>query len=226
MKLWTLLCTILMSINIFADDCLDGGVRFRSFGDTGGGEMYLGTPDLGVALNRVETNFKWNSTKEPTQYPFKFTYDFAGNATSTVLSKSLTTTTPPPNVIDTLLINVASRDDGSSARLLSLKVNDQEFGDFGGPGQITKIFRVATEQFYTVTGIIELSGTFSTSQELSRIEVRLGEDECQLIPEGPTDPKPPSPPEQTEIVPTLTSWGTITMITLVLLVCFRSLKDM
>mgnify|MGYP000665198746 CR=1 FL=1 len=48
------------------------GVRFRSFGNTGGNEIYLGVGDLGVGSNRVEKGHFWS---KPGSYPVTFTYD-------------------------------------------------------------------------------------------------------------------------------------------------------
>jgi hypothetical protein len=48
------------------------GVRYRSFANTGGDEIYLGTGDLGVAANRTAEQVTW---VKPGTYDFTFTYD-------------------------------------------------------------------------------------------------------------------------------------------------------
>lgn len=46
------------------------GVRLRSFNNTGGSELFLGTPDLGAGANREERSIRWAATNE-----ISFSYD-------------------------------------------------------------------------------------------------------------------------------------------------------
>lgn len=196
---------LISSIPVYADDCLDAGVRFRSFGDTGGGEVYLGVPDLGVGSNRVETNFNWNS---PGTFPFTFNYDRNGDIDVEVNGRSLSYSGITFTDIDTLLVTVASRDQNSSARLEDLEVNGQPITVTNPTnGVIAEAFRIADVSTGQITGTIILDGPFSNSQELSRVEIKVGNDDCDLIP-------PPSVPEAVP-VPTMGFWGMLILILLV-----------
>jgi opacity protein-like surface antigen len=66
------------------------GNRFRSFGNTGGNENYLGIPSLGnPSPQRVERGISW-STSSLTSYDFTFQYDQASDKLiSTIASGSL-----------------------------------------------------------------------------------------------------------------------------------------
>lgn len=180
---------------VFADDCLDAGVRFRSFGDTGGNEVYLGIPDLGNGANRNEIGFNWNS---PGSFPFTFTYDRVNAEINVQVNGESENYTGVDftDDIDTLLVTVASRDANSSATLENLVVNGTPTTLTSAPGQlVTDILPITDTDFGTITGTVVLDGPFSNSQELSRIELRVGEgvlrpqdQDCDLF-----DPPPPPP---------------------------------
>lgn len=50
-----------VTAGLLAHDEDDAGFRYRSFKNTGGSEIYLGVPDLGVAAHRTERNITWVS---------------------------------------------------------------------------------------------------------------------------------------------------------------------
>jgi hypothetical protein len=203
MKYILLLAALLASIPAFADECLDAGVRFRSFGDTGGGEVYLGVPDLGVASNRVEANFNWNS---PGSFPFTFEYDRLGDISVTINGETLGYNGVLFSDINALLVTVASRDQNSTARLEDLVVNSEPIS-VNNPvdGLVTEAFRIDDVDQGVVTGTIVLDGSFSNSQELSRIEIRVGNDDCDLLP-------PPTAVPEAVAIPTLSFWSYVFML--------------
>jgi len=174
---------LLTAIPAMADSCLDAGVRFRSFADTGGGEVYLGQPDLGSPDTRVEANFDWDS---PGTYPFVFTYQ-KNQLEVEVNGKTLGYASVDEPIftgpINTLLVDIASRDQDSTARLRNLVVNGQQIDVVNPDGQLLRqVFRIDDVSSGIITGEIVLTGGFSQSQELSRIEVRVGNDDCDLLP--------------------------------------------
>lgn len=211
MKHLLVFIAMISAFPVFADDCFDAGVRFRSFGDTGGSEVYLGQPDLGVGDNRVERNFSWNSNLQPQEKDFVFDYDLSGNASADIPSENifLNYLTPVPQTIEAAYIFIASRDNDSSVELLNLTINDVIFGDFSTDSTSQFVFPVEPSSFYSVTGTIRYSGAFSNSQELSRVEIRLGEDECDLLPEPEPEPLPEAKP-----VPVMSHLGIYLMILL------------
>ncbi len=178
------------------------GVRYRSFGNTGGGEAYLGVGDLGVGANRVETNFKWADGT----YEFEFTYDpnadggegeltqslkATGASTSTDLTFSdvaselsdaaanntndLIKICDDPADFDTVEVVVADRDTGN-IDLTNLKVDGAATSPdtFTATGfNVTRLSGDFADGF-TFSGTITREGSFGTSQELSRIELLVG----------------------------------------------------
>lgn len=156
---------------------LDFGVRYRSFQPTGGDEVYLGVPDLGVAGNRNAQNINWASG--PTTFDFTFTYDpVTDTLTSTVAGNApLTYTFAPDLVIDVLQLDVVDRDTTGEIWLTNLMVNGESAGDFlvGGEGYNTWMLTdIASGPGLTVTGTINRTGTFGSSQELSKIQILAG----------------------------------------------------
>ena len=192
MKQLLIALALLTAIPAMADDCLDAGVRFRSFADTGGGEVYLGQPDLGSPDTRVEANFNWDS---PGTYPFVFTYQKnqleveVNGVTLGYASLDEPIFTGP---INTLLVDIASRDEDSTAKLKNLVVNGEPIDVVNPDGQLLRqVFRIDDVAARIITGEIVLTGGFSQSQELSRIEVRVGNDDCDLLPPVAGPPEPP-----------------------------------
>lgn len=187
---------------VYADDCLDAGVRFRSFGNTGGGEVYLGMPDLGVGSNRVERNLTWNNP-EMSFHPFVFEYNRNGEISVMIDGELMTYDGINFTNINALLVTVADRDTNSDVRLTNLVVNGESFPDMGIEGTlVTEVFLIDEVPVSgVITGTIELMGEFSQSQELSRVEIRVGRDDCNLLPEPETEVR------QTIAVPTMTIAG-------------------
>jgi hypothetical protein len=171
-------------LNIGADPMFtgDAAVRYRSFSNTGGQEVYLGTGDLGVAGNRAGQNYTWVS---PGTFDFTFTVDLASNLlTSALPGATLTRAYAADPVINAFRIVV--RDDATAVNgvqvgdiwLTNLAVNGTALGTVTTQGQTGfnqfTVTGVGVGSLYTVTGTINLFGTMSTSQEANRIEITAG----------------------------------------------------
>ncbi len=158
-------------------------VRYRSFGNTGGDEIYLGVQDLGSAANRSAAQFTWT---KPGTYDIEVT--LASGVLSTTVSDGVSTTltygssiggpAAPCTAWDALEVLVLNRDAGTTVNLNGLTVDgipvDQDF--VGGSSFATGTWTVpyAFGSDFTIRGQIELSGTFSTSQELSKVQLVVG----------------------------------------------------
>jgi hypothetical protein len=156
----------------------EGGVRYKSFANTGSREMYVGIPDLGVGANRVETDFSWSS---PGTHTVSFAYDEANNkligtVDGTTLEWTNISGTADPGKWNAMLISVVNRDSGTTVDFNNVEINGWSLGDFSGVSW--KDWTVSWDGFddsWTLTGEIELAGTFSGSSELSKIQIVVGQ---------------------------------------------------
>lgn len=166
------------------------GVRYRSFGNSGGEEIYLGVPDLGApprsatditwvsGTNNVEWTFDPNTDSMTTTVtnsnggsPFVLNYS---NFAADLITKGKTLGL---NQITEMQINVADRDNpGTSVAFNNVMLDGNPLGDFTAPG-INSFWTVSNFDFasgFTLTGDIVLAGSFSGSQEKSRVGLTLG----------------------------------------------------
>lgn len=167
-----------------ADDAF--GVRYRSFKPTGGDEVYLGVPDLGVSANRTAQNINWASES---RYNFSFTYDpTASLLTSVVAGYSPLIYSYAGDIeVHTLKLDLVNRDVESELILRGLTINGEDAGDFSGSGWNTwMLSSLAPSSMLTVSGTIERFGAFSNSQELSKIELLAYGDAPVATPEPST----------------------------------------
>jgi hypothetical protein len=159
----------------------EGGVRYKSFANTGSREIYVGIPDLGVGANRVETDFTWSS---PGNHTVSFAYDkindkLVGTVDGTTLEWTNISSTANPGNWDTMLIIIANRDTGTTVNLNDVELNGYSLGDFsGGIGNSGwHYWSVTWNEFsesWTLTGEIELDGSFSGSSESCKVEIQVG----------------------------------------------------
>jgi hypothetical protein len=166
------------------------GVRFRSFiNDNGEGQVYVGTPDLGVGSNRNEIGLDWAAENS-------FLLEF--NSTTDVLKVTINDTEmvdssgeidPFTDPISVLVITLADRDAGSQVDLKDLVLTP------GGGSGMSLTDLTGNDGFmdYTVSGLnlsgdftlagtLCLEGPFSSSNENSRVEFRFGKTEAALLP--------------------------------------------
>lgn len=181
--------------------------RFRSFGNTGGGEVFVGVGDLGVGANRQEINLTWTDG----DYPFVFTLDrvndelrvdvdgqmlvFPDLANQVATRTSGTYTYDDLNILQ---IDVAQRDAGSTVQIIGLTQNGELLGDFipDSDGFFTWTSQggcVVTPDTGTLSGTLRIAGPFGSSQELSRVQLTAGVRESDGLDCG-VEP-PPQPPE-------------------------------
>lgn len=87
------LCKPNPPVEIPCDNFIKGfGNRYRSFGNSGGDEVYLGRGDLGVASNRVASEYTWN---DPNFGLYNFM--FSHSSVQDFSTETLVRTSPLPN---------------------------------------------------------------------------------------------------------------------------------
>lgn len=154
---------------------LYAAARFRSFGNTGGEEVYLGVPDLGVAANRVAMHYTWVA-----DHVIEFSYDGASTLTAKVDGTTLTYNTLTPNQpMNYLQFSVVARDAGATVDLLDLELDGVALGDYSATGAWNTWHTpyptgLDLSGGFTITGRIVLTGSFGSSQELSKVEMLVG----------------------------------------------------
>ncbi len=165
------------------------GVRFRSFNNTGGQEVYVGIPDLGSGGNRSAINMNWAGSNNIT-FEFDRTND---QLVVTVLNSNDTYTVAYTDLanqvnsktgftlddLEQMQINVTSRDSEATVDFLNVMINgtefsDNDFNDNSGGTQSWTLSGVDFTQTFSVTGLLILGGTFGNSQELSKMEITFG----------------------------------------------------
>ncbi|MGI1661687.1 VPLPA-CTERM sorting domain-containing protein [Palleronia sp. KMU-117] len=154
----------------------DAAVRYRSFGNTGGNETYLGKGDLGQPGNRVEQGYTWTDGA----FDFAFTIDLANNRlTSKLPGASLLTygyTADP--IINAFKISSIDRAAQGELWITNLIVNGTSLGavtSAASEGVLDfTVTGVAVSTLYTITGKIHRTGFFGSSQEGSRIDIVAG----------------------------------------------------
>jgi hypothetical protein len=154
------------------------GVRFRSFGNTGGNEVYVGVGDLGVGGNRVEKGYTWT---KPGSYPITFTYDPAAKTLVTTGDFGTVTynLTAPLAPMDSCEVIVADRDIDSQVNFVDVSYNGVALDpdDFIGNDGFAAypLAFDGLDDGFTFEGTVEISGPFSGSQEKSRVEILCGQ---------------------------------------------------
>lgn len=158
-------------------------IRFRSFQPTGGEEIYVGTPDLGVASNRlIADEFNWASGGTA------FNFSFGLDANTDTLSYSLTgdnvaiansaTFAQQPN-INAFKLSISDRDRTGDVFLTNLVVNGTSLGDVSDSNlNAFQDYTISGVDFssgiFSITGTINRIGPFTNSQESARIELVAG----------------------------------------------------
>lgn len=185
-----------------------GAVRYRSFANTGGDEIYLGIPDLGNAGNRTALDFgakKWGAENEIT-----FRYDPVEDELHTIVKTNQTTTftltyphfsdqlaqkgkTFGPDRLNLMQISVVCRaadSQTSSVSFNDVSLDDHSLGSFAASGWSDwTVVGYDFSQGFVLRGRLVLSGPFSSSQELSKVEIKVGVLLCQdLDGDGYGDP--------------------------------------
>ena len=159
------------------------GSRFRSFNNTGGEEVFVGLHDLGVGSNRTAQNISWT---KPGVHQVVVEYDADTQTLSTTVGSNPTisrsVTTAVCSAWDTAQLSVFNRDNGTTVNFNNVVLGGFPLGSFnGGVGgdsvDDVKNWTITGFDFtqdFTMTGEVELAGTFGNSQELSRVEFLMG----------------------------------------------------
>tara|TARA_R110002072_G_scaffold45565_5_gene126931 strand:+ start:136611 stop:137411 length:801 start_codon:yes stop_codon:yes gene_type:complete len=151
-------------------------------------EIYLGpTPGSGGFPNRVQQNLTWTQNN---LNPFTLNYNPISD-TMVFACNSTTTTYSPvnPNVVvinavwDTMRIYIANRDIGTTVNIRNLLITENDtsqnyaIGDLIGTNGFFLTWHINFQWSgnWTISGDIELGGSFGGSQELSKIGFIPGE---------------------------------------------------
>jgi hypothetical protein len=155
-------------------------VRFRSFGNTGGDEVYLGVADLGSDSNRVAAGYTWPN---PSNTMITFSYDpsVGSNGQLSVsdgfgaLTYDFAAAVDPMNFFR---ISVADRDPGGQVDFTNVYLDGVFVGNFIGTDSWVDydFVNFGLDDGFTLTGVIGLSGTFGNSQERSKVQISMGYD--------------------------------------------------
>jgi hypothetical protein len=148
------------------------GVRYRSFANTGGGEVYLGIPDLGNGSNRNEINLNWGQSNDIT-----YSYDPLNRLVSTTVNGSTLTYDFDlgDENLNYMQITLANRDNGTTIEFNDVYLNSESLGSFSGTGWNDWMIKgFDASEGFTLTGTLELDGAFSNSQEKSKLEIKAG----------------------------------------------------
>jgi hypothetical protein len=155
------------------DDKVKGfGVRYRSFGNTGGEEIYLGVGDLGVAANRNAEHHTWGASQHVT-----FTYDGAGNLAAYVDGvEKETYAGVGGSCADYMVMSVVARDAGTTVDFDNVMLDGYVLGDYNATASAWNSWTISGFDFsgpFTMEGDLLLNGTFSSSggEELSKVEL-------------------------------------------------------
>lgn len=179
-------------------------VRYRSFGNTGEEEIYIGVHDLGIPINRTQLDFgqeKWGYSNDIT-----FTYDPTGDKLTTTVDTGFQIFTleypdlskkANPTLLANLnymQIDVVNRDYETVVDFANVKLDGISLGDFSSyDWQTWMVTDYNFSKGFTITGKLDLGGMFSNSDpELSKLQITVGS-----LPTGdgvPVDIKPQSCP--------------------------------
>lgn len=161
------------------------GVRYRGMAPAvNGQEIFLGVEPLGNgAPYRVETGTAWGTTNA-----FSVAYDatldrLVATANSSTLvypsfSTQLATLQPGygVGVLNALRITLTLRELGPTMALSNVQIDGNPLGSFTAIYNDTQAWLVTGYDFtqsFTLTGSIDLTGTYTNNQELSKIEIAL-----------------------------------------------------
>jgi predicted ribosomally synthesized peptide with SipW-like signal peptide len=160
------------------------GVRYKDFGNSGDGAVYLGVDDLGVAANRVEGEKTWSI---PSTNAVTFTYDKTNDKiTETVTGgpdKEYTNlyasapSTCKPDTADFLWIFIWNSSTAGTVDFKNVDLNGIGLPDFiGTPGGFAQwtVRGFDFDQNFTVSGDLELGGTTLGTGENSKLELLVG----------------------------------------------------
>ncbi|MCA9932121.1 MAG: hypothetical protein KC419_26740 [Anaerolineales bacterium] len=192
------------------------GVRFRSFANTSGSELYTGLIPLAAGSSRVDTDLIW---EEENFVMFAFDRE-ADKLVAAVSNESGTTDIEFTELSEALFrkghtytvddftvmqITVVNQDKESEILFSDVKINEQSLDLFLEDTNENNwmVIGIDFSQSFTLTGKIELSGPFSRSQERSVVEIKLGSLSDDALTAVPTNT--PQPTATNTSLPTATN---------------------
>ena len=192
------------------------GVRFRSFANTSGSELYTGLIPLAAGSSRVDTDLIW---EEENFVMFAFDRE-ADKLVAAVSNESGTTDIEFTELSEALFrkghtytiddftvmqITVVNQDKESEILFSDVKINEQSLDLFleDTDENDWMVIGIDFSQSFTLTGKIELSGPFSRSQERSVVEIKLGSLSDDALTAVPTNT--PQPTATNTSLPTATN---------------------
>ncbi len=164
-------------------------VRFRSFNNTGGKELFIGpNPGISGYPNRVEEDLTWTRpgannitvTFDPSTDSLSATVNGTALIYSDVALYASAMGCPVENW-NAMQVMVINQDAGTTVNFENITLGGYDLGSFsGGTGSAGNVRRWAVTQFdfsqgFSVAGTVRLAGTFSDIQsDLSKIEIYIG----------------------------------------------------
>jgi len=144
--------------------------------------LYIGPNPIASSYpNRVEQNLTWT---KPGTHSITITYDQSADTLSAAMNGNGLTYSAiseyagcPVGNWNVMQIVVVNWDNGTSVNLDNVTLGGYDLGSFNGGTGGVHLWTVTHFDFtrdFTMTGTISLAGTFSNSQELSKIEIYTG----------------------------------------------------
>ena len=157
------------------------GARWKSFGNTGSNELYVGVGDLGVGSNRVESGYTWGDGWYHLQMWFDPGADTLYGAINDEVELSWgsvsTTAGCPVSEMDQLQLHVFDRDDGI-VEFHDFQINGNPAGGpyVGGDSWGSATWNLSGYPFgdgFHMSGNLYIEGPFSGDED-SKVEFALG----------------------------------------------------
>ena len=175
-----------VSVGYDATAVLKAAVRYRNFNNGGGGEIYLGLPDLGSGVNRVENDFYGGVTCDSTN-PYgswqasnrvKFWYVPTGGKIYSRVTAShdycLEYSVSGLDDLNYLQIDVVNRAVGTTVNLENVTLNGALLDNFVGVGWKTwQVTGIDLSGGFTLEGDIVLAGS-QPGGENNKVQLTVG----------------------------------------------------
>lgn len=152
-------------------------VRWRSFANTSSSELLVGRGSLTNAPNLTEAHYIW---LRPGTYDVTFTYDRnALTLVATIAPGGASVTyqlSQPLAQMDSFDVALTDRDRNSQVDISNVKLDGMPVGSFVGDGtrHVYGFPSNLLDDGFVFTGTISISGNFSNTAELSKVEIAVG----------------------------------------------------
>jgi hypothetical protein len=159
---------------------LAGGVRYRSFANTGGSEVFEGIDIDPSPADMVTQDLNWI---KPGTNSITFVYDASAHTLSSKVNNNPWLVYPNynPGSLNYMQITVVERDADSTIDFNNVMLDGYSLGNFAAkttdcPAQWCdwQVTGYDLSNGFTVAGDIVLNGAFSASQEYSKVQMKVG----------------------------------------------------